>query len=170
MSHTTVIAVWPGDRAEEYEELRNSHGCAPVIWGAMAEQYLGGRSNWLWKSEELWKLYKREDMQHCMRAVYFMTCDNAYIEKKDYARAAADIREFLRQFPPPGQHINHWPRIAETFESNPDVPAFGLRCTSVAENPWSGEWNDETEEYGPVDWKKAWSVYDEPIILAEASK
>lgn len=30
MSYTTIIAVWPGEKTEPYEELRNSHGSAPA--------------------------------------------------------------------------------------------------------------------------------------------
>ncbi len=47
MSYTTVKAIWPGEKHEDLEELRNSHGSAPVIWGALSEKYLGGRNQWL---------------------------------------------------------------------------------------------------------------------------
>lgn len=99
MSFTTVKDIWPGERHESLEEPHNSYGSAPVVWGELCERYLGGRDQWLFKSNQLWSLYKREDAPACMRAVLMMTFDLAYVEKKDYAKAAADIEEFLRIAP-----------------------------------------------------------------------
>lgn len=169
MSYTTVKAIWPGVKHEDLEELRNSHGSAPVIWGALCERYLGGRNQWLFNSDALWPLYEREDVPACMRAVLMMTFDRAYVEKKDYAKAAADIREFLRVAPPPPQNVNHWPRIADLFESDPDIPAIGFHCTSVSEDPFQGEWNEEREDYDQPDWSQCWSVYDDPVMVARTA-
>lgn len=164
MSYTTVKAIWPGEKHEDLEELRNSHGSAPVIWGALSERYLGGRNQWLFKTDTLWPLYKREDVPACMRAVLMMTFDRAYVEKKDYAKAAADIEEFLRIAPQPENHVNHWPHLAELFKSDPDIPAIGLHCTSVSEDPFQGEWNEEKEDYDAPDWSRCWSVYDDETM------
>jgi len=169
MSYTTVKAIWPGVKHEALEELRNSHGSAPVIWGALCERYLGGRNQWLFSCDALWPLYKREDVPACMRAVLMMTFDRAYVEKKDYAKAADDIREFLRMAPPPGQNVNHWPRIADLFESDPAIPAIGLHCTSVSEDPFQGQWNEEREDYDQPDWSRCWSVYDDPAMVARTA-
>lgn len=164
MSYTTIKAIWPGEKHEDLEELGNSYGSAPVIWGALCETYLGGRNTWLSKTGELGKLYKRKDIPRCMRAVLMMTFDRAYVMKKDFARAAEDIREFLRIAPPPGEHVNHWPHIAALFESNPDIPAIGFHCTSVSEDPFQGEWNEESEKYEQPDWGACWSVYDDESL------
>lgn len=164
MSYTTVKAVWPGEKHEDLEELRNSHGSAPVIWGALCERYIGERNAWLFNPEPLWALYKRQDIPSCLRAVLMMTFDRVYVEKKDYGRAAEDIREFLRIAPPPENFVNHWPRIAEIFESDPDIPAIGFCCTSVSEYLFNGEWNEEKEEYAPPEWSRFWSVYDDEVL------
>ena len=169
MSYSTIKAIWPGEKHENLEELHNSAGTAPVIWGALSEQYLGDRSAWLFKSDQLWPMYKRQDIPKCMRAVLMMTYDRAYVERKDYAQAAADIEEFLRIAPPPERHINHWPRLAELFRSDPDIPAIGLYCTSVGEDPFEGEWNEEKEEHDPPDWTRCWSVYDD-VALSESQR
>lgn len=170
MSYTTVKAIWPGEKHENLEELRNSHGSAPVIWDAVCARYLGDRNAWLFKPERLWPLYKREDMPASMRAVLMMTYDRAYVERKDFARAADDIDEFLRIAPPPAEHVNHWPRIAEILRGNPDIPAIGLYCTSVAEDPFQGPWNEEAEEYDQPDWSTCWSVYDDDAFADSASR
>ena len=164
MSYTTIKAVWPGEKHEDLEELRNGHGSAPVIWGAMCERYLGKRNQWLFESDQLWPLYKRQDIPSCLRAVLMMTYDRAYVERKDYAQAADDIEEFLRLLPPPESHVNHWPHIASLFRSNPDIPAIGFRCTSVSEDLFQGEWNEETESYEQPDWGRFWSVYDDEAL------
>lgn len=164
MSYTTIKAIWPGEKHEDLEELGNSHGSAPVIWGALCEKYLGNRNQWLFNPDKLWPLYKRQDIPAFLRAVLMMTFDRAYVLKKDYGRAAADIREFLRTGSFDSAHVNHWPHLAELFESNPEIPAIGLHCTSVGEDPFQGEWNEEREDYDQPDWDACWSVYDDEAL------
>ena len=159
MSYTTVKAVWPGEKVENLEELQNSHGSAPVIWNRMAVKYLGcDEYMYHRKLDLLWPLYKHLGIPRYQRAVLVMTYDRALVYKADYAQAAADIRAYLKDFPD-GVGVNHWPHIAEIFESNPDVPAIGFHMTSVSEDLFLGEWNEELEESGPPDWAEFYSVY-----------
>lgn len=177
MSVTNVYAVWPGERHEEIAELRNGHGSAPVVWGKMFARYVGASpgsrypdSEYMFRTEELCPLWKRMDIPKSFRAVLAITYDNAYVTRENYARAAADIRAFLAGFDFNPEHVNHWPRIAEIFESNPDFPAIGFRWTSVCEDPFNGDWNEEIEDYDPPDWSKKWSVYEalDSLDVAEA--
>lgn len=159
MSYTTVKALWPNEKQEDFEELRNSHGSAPVIWDAMMKKYIGGE-HWLTGNiDKLWKLWERCDIPIYLRAVLMMTFDRAYVIKKDYEEAAKHIRLFLNDYPPESNKVNHWPRIAEIFESNPDIPAIGLYCTSVSEDPFEGEYDEEKEEYGQPDWEQCFDIY-----------
>lgn len=160
MSTTTVKAVWPGEKVEDLEKLRNSHGSAPVVWNEMAKRYLGLKDyEYSLRSNEVWPLYKRADMPTHHRAVLMMTYDDALVMKADYKRAAADIRSFLEDFPTLDGYANHWPRIAEVFDSEPDCPAIGFHMTSVSEDPFQGSYNEETEEYDAPDWSRYWDVY-----------
>lgn len=159
MSCTTIKAIWPGVKHEDLEELRNSHGSAPVIWGALCKRYLGGEFKWLTEYEKLFKLHERLDVPACLRVVLMMTYDRAYVLKKDYQKAAKDIKEFLSLAEVPSNYANHWPRIAEIFESDPDIPAIGFYCTSVSDDPFQGDWNEDEEKYDQVDWSTCWSVY-----------
>jgi hypothetical protein len=162
MSTTTVKAVWPGEKVEDLEELRNSHGSAPVIWNAVGKRYLGFADfEYSLRTNEIWPLYKRADMPEHHRAILLMTYDNAIVMKADYKRAAADIRAFLADFPPKDGYASHWPRIAEIFDGEPECPAVGFRMTSVSEDPFEGPWNDETEEYDAPDWSLYWDAYAE---------
>lgn len=161
MSYTTVIHLWPGERIEPKEELHNSWGSGPVIWNAMAMKHLGARDcGYNDHIDRLWPLWKHLGIPEHQRAVLMMTYDRAYVVKSDYARAAKDIRAFIVDFPTEGR-ANHWPRLAEIFESDSDAPAIGLHCTSVTENPFQGDWNEEKEDYDPIDWSKCFSVYAE---------
>lgn len=162
MSYTTVIAVWPGEKSEEMEELKNGHGSGPLVWGDMSQRYLPGgeRSSYMFRDKELWPLANRLDIPYHHRAVLAMTYDNMIVLREHYQRAAQCIRQYLADFPDNAIYVNHWPRIAEIFESNPDCPAIGLHLTSVCENPFSGGWNEETEEYDQPDWSKFWSVFE----------
>jgi hypothetical protein len=162
MSYTTIKSVWPGERADDIEELRNSHGSAPVIWGDMGQRYLGcGRFEVMWGSnaDNLWPLWKRKDIPLHHRAVLALTYDNVLLMKADYARAAADIRAYMKDFPPQSGYVNHWSRIAEILESSPDCPAIGFHWTSVCEDPFQGDYNEDREDYDQPDWSKYWDMY-----------
>ncbi|MDC5046801.1 hypothetical protein OHW25_12790 [Acinetobacter baumannii] len=158
MSYTTVLAVYPNEKFEELFELRNAWGTAPVVWDAMAQTYLR-KSNFMVCGNELWPLWKDKTIPEVHRAVHLITFDRAYIEKKDFQRAAADIRTFLKDFPPQENRVNHWTEIADYLETNPDVPAIGFHMTSVTENLYQGDWNEEIEDYDAPDWDRFYSVY-----------
>ena len=164
MSSTKVLALWPNEKMETLEELSNSHGSAPVIWCRFCSEYLNV-SELAWLSSlhvrnDLWAAYKLPAIPKQHRALLLMTFDRAYVTKSNYARADADIRAWLNAFPPDNR-VNHWPRIAEIYESNPATPAIGLHCTSVSENPFFGAWNEEAENYKPIDLSMCVDVYAE---------
>jgi len=162
MSYSQMKAVFLGDRVEVLEEFKNSHGTAPVIWGSLCERYLN-TGNWLFAGDALWTIHKRADIPMHQRMVMMMTYDNMVVLKKDYKKAAQNIFAFLQDFPPKLGYVNHWERIAEIFESDPDCPAIGFHFTSVNEDPFNGPWNEEIEDYDPPNWEKYWSVYDEEL-------
>ena len=156
------MAVWLGEKAERLEELQNSWGSAPFVWNALAVHYLGMEDGeYSLRTKEVWPLYKRPDMPQHQRAVLLMTYDNAIVRQADYKQAAADIRAFLKDFPPRAEYANHWHRIAELFDSPPGCPAIGFWMTSVSENPFQGGWDEEMEDYGDPDWERYWDVYAE---------
>jgi hypothetical protein len=162
MSYTTIKAIWPGEKHEDRGELRNAWGGAPLVWNALSARYLGSPHGWLMgNGKNLWALAGQSEIPEFVRRVLMMTFDRAYVLKKDYAKAAADIRKFLEEFPQSNDIVNHWPHIATLFESNPDIPAIGFHHTSVSEDPFRGKFDEETEEYAPTDWSRCWSIYDE---------
>jgi len=173
MSSTTIKAIYPGERVEDIEELRNSWGSAPHVWDAMFKRYVPQKHEYdSWMTDRdgrLWKLWDREDIPRHQRAVLGLTFDRAYVLKKDYAQAAADIRQFLQDFPVSSGHANHWPHIAALFESDPAFPAIGFQWTSVSEDTFQGPWNEEKEDFDPLDWSKCWSLYDEPEAASGVS-
>ena len=164
MSYTTVLAIHPNEKIEELFELRNAWGSAPVIWDCMAKKYLDMSSFMMAtlkdKGESLWSLCNNTSIPAHHRNVHIMTMDRAYIEKKDFKRAASDIRKFLVDFKVDLQRVSHWNEIANFLESNPECPAIGFHMTSVSENPFLGDWNEEKGEYDPTNWDKCYSVYE----------
>ena len=160
MSYSTLLALYPGEKFEEIRELRNGWGSAPIVWDSLCKKYLNG-ARWMIDREAggLWNLWTDDRIPVHLRAVLLMTFDRAYIAKKDYARAAADIEKFLEDFPEDNR-VNHWPEIAALLKSDPEYPAFGIHCTSVSENPFQGPWDEETEEYGPTRWESCFNIYE----------
>ena len=170
MSRTTVLALTIGAGSKTLKELRNSHGSAPVVWNELCKKYYGTeeygytRNNLL---DRLWPRYKDLSIPKHHRAVLMMTYDRAYISKANYPQAAKDIKQFLEDFPPREGYANHWNEIAGIYESSPDCEAIGLHCTSVSENPFHGEWDEEAEDYSPIDWGTAYEIYTELGAITE---
>jgi hypothetical protein len=162
MSSTIIKSLWPGEKHEDLMNLRNSWGSAPVVWDFMTKRYIGPNAVWLMTATagDLWKLTERQDIPQHHRNMLRMTYDNVVVYKKDYAKAASDIRAWLADLIG-YDGVNHWDTIAALFESNPDIPAIGFHWTTVNCDPWNGEWNEEAEDYGPTDWASRWDMYGE---------
>ena len=161
MSYTTILHVFPNNKVECGIKLKNAWGSAPVVWDALCQKYLGFEPlRYVSKDlSGLWNLWRDNSVPLHNRAVLMMTFDRAYVSKTDYQRAADDIRKFLRDFPPDQKSVNHWNFIADFFSHNPEVPAIGFWCTSVSDNPFNGQYNDETEEYDAPDWNECRDIY-----------
>lgn len=165
MSRTTMQAIWPGERHDNFLELRNSYGSGPVIWEPICGEYLGTTKSydypakgWMQRLDELWPLYARQDIPEYIRAVLCLTYDRFYVLKEHYARMANDIRLFMERYPRSGGAY-HLPAIAELFASGPDYPAIAMWCTSVTSDPFEGQYNKEKEDYDPFDWDTSESLY-----------
>jgi hypothetical protein len=138
---------------KDVEELPNSHGSAPVVWDALAQRYLGcGEFGYIHLPNDdiLWQLYKHLGVPTAHRAVLVMTFDHAWVSKANYERAAGDVRAFLADFPQRPDRVNHWPRIAEIFESKPTWPGVAIWHTSVGDDTWRKK----------DCWAKAYEVYE----------
>lgn len=158
MSTSTILAVTPGRSVVPLFELRNAHGLAPVVWDALSQKYLGlSEHQWINRnSAPLWSLADRMDIPEHHRAVLMMTFDHSYVLKRDFIRAAGDIRQWLSDFPPKPGYVNHWPTLAVVYDGRPNAKAIAIHQTSVSENPWSPPLGK------PRDWSKFYSVYEAP--------
>lgn len=161
MSYSTILSVKKGKSPNKIKGLRNSHGSAPVVWGALCSHYFGTPEfGFHSKIEELWPLYKDKNLPEHHRSVLMMTFDLAYVAKENFSRAAEDIRRFLEDFPVKDGYVNHWPEIASIYESNPDVESIAIYHTSVSECPFFGEWNEDEGKYDVIDWDDTYEIYE----------
>jgi hypothetical protein len=167
MSFTAVKILYP--HADPYRpaktmsELPNSWGSAPYVWEVIYRKYINDGGHFLINGDRLWPLGGNKSLPNHERAVLLMTFDNFYTLRKNFVRAAGDIRRFLEENPSPPGNVNHWPAIADIFLASAkkrSVPAIGFRCTSVSEDLWNGHWNEETQSHDPVDWDRKYEVYD----------
>jgi hypothetical protein len=159
MSHTTILAVYPGERVEPLRELRNSWGTAEPVWQYLYKRFLHSRLQ-PWNHDRLWTLWNNHKVPEHYRAILLVTFDRALVRKEHFARAAADIRKADSMDEGQG-NAYHWPLISDIFASNPDVPAIGLWCTSVSVNPFLGKYNADKRDHDPFDWSTAVDVYGE---------
>lgn len=160
MSSTEIKFLKHPEGIIEEVIFSNSHGSAPVVWDIMAQHYLGlPPFHYNLHTDKLWPLWKKQSIPLHQRAVLGMTYDNTVIVKEDFARAAADIKKFLEDFPVNTQYENHWPGIQAVFESDPDCDAIGFHWTTVNQDPFQGLWDEDNEEYGPPVWGNFWSMY-----------
>ena len=168
MSYTTVLSLEPGEVSGEIEDLRNSHGTQPYVWGAMCEKYLDG-GHWLEVSGKLWPLIEDQAIPKNHRIMLLITCDRARIEKKNYLRAAKEIREFMEELPCPENRVCHWPRIAEILESEPSCHSIGF-SGSLSDNLFDGDWDEQRGERDAIEWSATTEVYDEIESLESKGK
>ena len=169
MSYSTVIHIWPGEKIEDGEELRNGHGTGSVCWDAIAKEYISPNFSIYLDSEKLWPIWKDQNVPEHVRAALMLTYDRAYVLKKDYGRMAEDLKKFNADFPMHDK-MNHWPKLEELFKSDPDIPAIGLYCTSIGDNPFEGEFNEEKDEYDPPNWGDCYDFYSELDSLKEGAQ
>src|SRR5258708_36635988 len=106
MSCTIVKAIWPGERTEDLEELRNAWGFAAIVWSGLSQLHLGWESHaWLTnassteKLQPLWDLGARTDIPTAHAAVMRMTFDLAYVRARHFPGPVADCRAFADAFP-----------------------------------------------------------------------
>src|SRR6185312_7368076 len=71
------------------------------------------------------------------------------------------IRKFLVDFPPKSGTVNHWSTIASLLESKPKFPGIGLYLTSVSDDPFLGQWNEEKEDYDPPNWNDIYEFVEQ---------
>jgi hypothetical protein len=182
MSHTTILAVWPGKKYEVLFLLSNSWGSAPPVWEALAKDFLG-LDNFNFcdykMMDNVFALWTRKDIPEYLRAVLLMTADRMYVTKENFRRAEKDIMSFMAHYPElpyvvengmkiHGLRAYHWPSIALYFGQNPRYPALALHCTSVSPNPFANTWKEVEKENGeieevevPFDWSTAYNLYAE---------
>ena len=155
MNYAEIKHVWPGERSEEALELGNPHLAAMLLWDAIGKKWAPA-VNFMFEPAQFWPLWKDERLPLHQRATLGMTYDGAYLLSTDYARAASDIRRTIEDLGISG----HWPTIAQFLENGPASPAVGFYWTSVSEDPYKGVWDEDTDEQGPPDWSKFWSLYE----------
>jgi hypothetical protein len=161
MSNTKILSLKIGKGNEIIKQLQNSWGSAPFIWNEMSKRYLNTEDHsYQWQIEKLWPIYNDKNIPKHHRSVLMMTYDFAYIKNENFKRAANDIRLFLKDFPPKDGYANHWMEISEIFDSSYNLEAIGFHLTSVTDNLFNGEWNEEKEDYDGIDWSNTFEVYD----------
>lgn len=167
MSYTTVLTLsaFPAPLVTEtLEELRNSHGSAPAVWGHIHKKYFSHieYAHQAWSDEGFWALQEDPRLSDCERATFMLTFDRAYVRREDFIWASEQIEAFVALNTIPPNHVNHWPRIAAIFreKADSDIPAIGFWMTSVTENLFEGPYDEDKDEYGPGDWKTTFDVFD----------
>lgn len=161
MSYSQIMIISPGEKIEEGEELKNSHGTAPVIWNLLGQRYIAPDFSFFWEKtiQKLWDLWKDPAIPLPYRAVLMFTFDRAYVSRKNFSRLAGDIDRFLTDFPEDPRMVNHWPRIAEILRAS-EAPAIGLYCTSTGQNSFEDPAiEDEEGNRIGYDWSALFEIY-----------
>jgi hypothetical protein len=166
MSYSTLKGIYVGDKTTNVVEMNNSWGSSPVVWEVMAKNYIAetpGGYLMGGSQTDFWEMWKRRDIPIEYRLVFLFTLDHGYVLKKDYPRMASAIRKFLTDFDLERTEVcgrvNHWHFIQHQFETC-EEPALALWGTSVSQDPWKGEYDEDADEYGPVDWSKAYDIFE----------
>ncbi|WP_313434320.1 hypothetical protein [Novosphingobium sp.] len=162
MTVFTILSVSPETGAAEcLLELGNSWLGGMYAWDLVWDRYGEKRHEYdvaMLNGAEggrLWDLQHDPRLSRAERVVFCLTFTRFYVKSGDFPRLADDITEAFGGTPP-----HHWARLVALLHFQPDVPALGFWWTSVAENPFCGDWDEEREEYAPIDPASMVNVYD----------
>lgn len=162
MSYSVIKAIWPKETQADIKMLSNSHGVAPVIWNELCKKYLNQPDfGWIIEGvlDKIFVRWNDLSIPEYHRSLLLMTYSGSYITKENYSRAANDIANFFVDFHVPDNRVNHWFVIQQFLESNPDYPAIAIYQTSVDEDPFQGDWNDEKQMFDSTNWDKTFDIY-----------
>lgn len=148
MSYCQIIPFENG-LPKEGITFSNSWGGAARVWDSIYNAYLKNPAepydSWLQGcrggSTALWDLAKRIELPMFERAVHASTFDRFYVSREDFARFAADLRQFVAKYPVTDGAEDHLPAWADWIEAS-EAEAVGFYPTSVGDNPWR-TYNDE---------------------------
>lgn len=156
MSVLSVLSVRPGRDFDVLAEYGNSFGFAPALWSALSVRYLSSDAAWLFNSAGLHKLYDDPKVPAAVRRTFGLTFDRVYVKAEHFAQAAKDIDEMLTAYP---EVTGHWRAVKRHFEEPDGATALGFKVDQ-ADELWQGQWDEESEAYGPPDWSKFYDPYD----------
>lgn len=159
MSYAQILCAKSDGQLVHGEELRNAHGFAPIVWGALGAKYademrdIPKRGSDYMGWQQLWDWVAKKDKPALLRTwelnVLHMTYDMAYLKgQEDMKHYAASCRIFDAALTSNRAHVNHLQKIAnETelliVEGYEYVAFYGM---SVGENLWSGRLKAENED------------------------
>lgn len=170
MSYTEIFAFSKTGEIKSVAEIRNSHRGAHSVWDILEARYLPrlqyprmvlGMTN---RGEndpmqEIWDLWKRDDVTLTDKIVLLSTFDYVIVEKEHIPRLIAAFRAFKGDTSLPEQAD-----ALMQIQDDPDLWAIGWNQTSIAECFWEcgGGYDEENEESIPYNFEAGdthWSLF-----------
>ncbi|WP_041257998.1 hypothetical protein [Fibrella aestuarina] len=153
MSYTEIFAFKKTGEIESIAEIRNSHRGAAAVWSTVEDRYLPKKQYSrivLSEMQDIWDLWKRDDVSLTDKIVLLSTFDHVIVEKEHIPRLIAAFRAFVGQTSLPEQAD----AIAK-IQDDPDLWAIGWNQTSINSDDWTnlGGYDEETDEPIPYDFK-----------------
>jgi hypothetical protein len=144
MSHSEYYLFRQDGSLSEKTRMGNGFGSSPVLWDYLCKKYLGPTMSWLsnitrfWNEEALNQSLSTDD-----RFLLHMTYDQALLPRNEFRRAAELLNPFTSK-----ERVSHWPEIVKMLLESADdeeILGFGIYSTSVSDNLWQYEVEDETK-------------------------
>lgn len=161
MSHTDLYAVYR-TKATHLHEFTNSWGSAPMLWGYLNKQFLGGPFTMPFfdKMQPLWNLAQDAQIPDYLRTALVFTFDWAICSPESRHRLELDLRKtHVALIEDSECSWSHFSAIADALRShrpNKKMIGYGLSCTSVSD-PWS-MWSNKND-------KTPWRIFEDYIDI-----
>lgn len=153
-------------------DLGNGWGSAPVIWRYIVRKYTGsGGNDWMTAIDRFWSdgdLYRKVD--DADRLLLHMTFDRALLPRAEFARCASLLRSLPLRRAEGGE--DHWETVSgwlEELAGDESILGFGIRATSVSEDPWV-TYDADIDRESPFDARRAARVAWEAKDLIEPAR
>lgn len=174
MSRTTIYVFTKDGPWTEYKEFSNSWRSGYFIWKSLQERYLPEYNGKYLMTpeiiEKVWDLGRLDTSpaSEVEKVCMLTTFDYALAYREDFRQVAEAYREFEKTYGLSGlSTLGAQASVLEKLAEREDVVAVGWQQTSVSENLWWVQPDDEEDDGRPYNLKtdtKHWNIFEEEEV------
>lgn len=161
MSYTELYAVNKKGEVEFYDEVKNSWAGGMHVWNTLNEKYSFNDSMFT-QFKRTWGAFNKGVYEKYEDVMLGSSFDNCVIKKEDFDKMIAAMNQYLKENP--NSNYDEQIKIIETMKNDEEVFGLAWCQTSVANDAWDYDYDEEKEEVIPYNINKSdkhWFLFEE---------